>query len=98
MSGNENLAASVGFYDEHACLAALRHNFQSGHFLDILAADLGMAAVRRKEAVVESAEQRVFGIVDVMLEHAEHLVVERIFRHSEVIVQSGLRRPTDVEC
>ena len=75
----------------------LREQCQFLHLQDILPSHLRMPAVRHVEHVVESSEDRVQRLQRMMFEDAEHLFLERIFRHAIVVVESRLRRPADIE-
>ena len=49
-----------------------------------------------EELIVEPTEDGQALYVDVVLEHPEHLLVERILGHAIEMIKSGLSCPTDI--
>ena len=93
---NEELTTLARHHDVHTSRGRLAHDFQFLHPLDVAPAHLAVTAVRRKEHIVETAENRQFRPQDTVTEHAEHLVRRRILRHAVEVVQRRLSRPADV--
>lgn len=56
-----------------------------------------MARVGRAEDVIEAAHKRDTEIRHLMMEHAEHLLGQRILVNPVVVIESGLRTPANVQ-
>ena len=56
-----------------------------------------MSAMRHEELIVEATENRQSLHLDFVAEHTEHLLIERILRHTIEMIQTSLRRPTDIQ-
>ncbi|OAV74877.1 hypothetical protein Barb7_01568 [Bacteroidales bacterium Barb7] len=57
---------------------------------------LGVAAVRHKKFIIETAKDGQVRLACRMAKNAEHLCRQTIFGNTVETIQSGLRRPTDI--
>ena len=65
---------------------------------NILAMNFGMTTMWHHKHIVEPAEYGQLGNNLSLREDSEHFLLERIFGHTVVMIQSGLSRPTDEQC
>ena len=56
-----------------------------------------MSAVRRHKDVVKASHERDLAVHDAVFKQTEQFLGKKIFFHSEMIVQTGLRTPADME-
>ena len=96
VTGDEELASLPRHDDMHARLVRLGDDAQTRFPLDILAPHLRMPAVGHVELTVEPPENGKLRRQHLMLEHPEHLLVERVFRYVVEMIESGLCSPADI--
>ena len=97
VSGNKELSSSSCHHDAYATFWRLSDDVESRHLLYVLAAHLGMAAMRHIEDVIKASEDRLRRIQWFLREDAEHLLVQLILRYSIEVIESRLRTPADIE-
>ena len=96
MARNIKLTSAARHRHINARLLALRKKRQLRHLPDIFATYFGMTAVRHIKLIIEPSEYRQIRLTQRMPEHTEHLCRQIIFRHTIEMIQSRLRRPTDI--
>ena len=97
VSREEYLITTACHHHRHTTLLTLGQDIELRTALHILAAHLGMAAVRDSKLIIEATEERQLGLVYPMFEDTKHLLLQRILRYAIVVIQSRLCSPADVE-
>ena len=91
-------AAAVGRLDDvQAHLVGHGHDLKLRLGLHVLAAHIGVARMHGIETVVEAADQRALRLHQIMLEHAARLCRQVVLLDTVMMVQAGLRAPTNVQ-
>ena len=91
-------AAAVGRLDDvQAHLVGHGHDLKLRLGLHVLAAHIGVARMHGIETVVKAADQRALRLHQIMLEHAARLCRQVVLLDTVMMVQAGLRAPTNVQ-
>lgn len=96
MAGNEELTSLSGHDDADATLLAVGNELQFGVGQYVVAMQLRMAAMGHVEHIVEPPEDGQAVVERLLREDAKHLLRQRVFGHAVVVIESCLRRPTDI--
>ena len=88
MSGHEEFTSSAGHHHVYPRISRLGNDLKGRTALYVLAAHLGVTAVRNMENIIKSAEDRQFleTVANVMFKDTEHLPVQRMLGHSVMVV------------
>lgn len=97
MTGHEDLGVIQALHQGQARLVGFGQDAQVGRPAHVFGADFGVARMRRREVVVEAAEQAAVGVQDLVAEDARTLFRQFVLGHTVKVVQGGLGGPADVE-
>ena len=75
----------------------LCNDLQVRRLFYVLSPDFRVPGLRNIELIVEAPEQADILLVNMVGENPEYLLLKRVFRNSVVVIQTGLRSPTDEE-
>ena len=94
---HEEIAAVCAFRHVDAGLVRLGDDFQIGVCLDVLGSYVGVARMRRSEAVVEPAHPGGRRLHDAVFEYAGRLLVELVLLDAVAIEDARLGSPADMQ-
>ena len=97
MSGYKEFTSATCHYHIHSRIFRLGKQCQFRHLQDILPTYLCMTAVRYIKTIIKATKNRMVRFQYPMFEDTEHLLFQRIFRNSIMMIEPGLRRPTYIQ-
>ena len=97
MTCDIELTTCSGHHDTHTTIWRLCNQGQILICQDILTMDLRMTAMRHHKHIIETTEDRQSFLQRILREDAEHLLLQRIFGNTIMIIQACLSRPADIK-